>query len=72
MTSNEHFDGLDWKQDIKYFLALTEITSACSTMIRNGEMEVLGRLVAHAALLTMILFGSVAIKHILKQQKKME
>lgn len=41
MTSNEHFDGLDWKQDIKYFLALTEITAGCSTTVSNREMAVL-------------------------------
>lgn len=48
MVSNEDFDGLDQKQDIKYFLALTEITSACRTIIRNEKMAVLGILCSTA------------------------
>lgn len=43
MTSNEHVDGLDGKQDIKYFLALTEITAGCSAPISHREMPTLGQ-----------------------------
>lgn len=43
MTSNEHVDGLDGKQDIKYFLALTEITAGCSAPISHREMATLGQ-----------------------------
>lgn len=43
MTSNEHVDGLDGKQDIKYFLALTEITAGCSAPISHREMAALGQ-----------------------------
>lgn len=44
MTSNEHFDRLYWKQDMKYFLSLTEITAGCSTTFSNSKMAVLGHM----------------------------
>jgi len=44
MTSNEHFEESDGRQDTKYFLALTEISDSCSTTVSNIEMAVLGQM----------------------------
>lgn len=71
MTSNEHFDRLDWKQDIKYSLALTEITAACSATISNREMAALGQTGGPCSIVFPHLVWQLGNKTCLKQKLRL-
>lgn len=60
VTSNGYFDRLDWKQDIKYFLALL----AAVPQLVTEKWQCWIRQVDHTAFFPLTLFGNMVIKHV--------